>query len=108
MEMWEQKHELHDEQHRGNIRDVAWRPNVGVPCSVLASCTEDGGVAKWTQDMEGQPWRLHSDWKVQGDARRLAWSKAGTLLSVSVGDSGSLLYKEGQGGQWHEVCSYEE
>lgn len=108
MEIWEQKHELSDQQHTGDTRDVAWRPNMGVPSSVLASCTQDGTVATWTQDMEGQPWRLRCCWKVQGDARRLAWSKAGSLLSVSVNENESLLYKEGQDGQWEKVCSYEE
>lgn len=105
MDAWSKQHELSDERHPGTVRDVAWRPNVGIPSSLVASCTEDGLVATWTQEMEGQAWQLHRHWHVEGDARRLTWSRAGNLLAVSVGESGCSLFKEGPGAQWELVSS---
>mmetsp|Transcript_61404 Transcript_61404/g.171675 ORF Transcript_61404/g.171675 Transcript_61404/m.171675 type:complete len:344 (-) Transcript_61404:87-1118(-) len=102
--MWTEKYQLADESHSGAIRDLAWRPNPGIPTSILATCTAEGSVAMWQQDTEGQPWFLQACWKVGGDARRLAWSLEGTLLAVSVGDDGSLLYREAAGGQWEQVA----
>lgn len=101
-EHWTQVRQL-DAVHRGCIQDVAWRPSLGVPRSVIASCAEDGSVVIWGQDMEGQAWRVNAEWKVCADARKLAWSQAGTLLSVSVGDDLATFYKEGLDGQWEEV-----
>lgn len=91
-----------------DVRDIAWRPNIGIPASVLATCTQAGDVATWVQDMDGQAWRLQATWKVPGDARRLAWSKAGTVLSVSIGETGSALFKEGPLGHWSELSTFEE
>lgn len=106
---WTQLHKFHDEEQlSGVMRDVAWRPNVGIPSSVVATCTEGGVVAMWVQDMDGQPWRLQSSWQVGGDARRLAWSSAGTLLAVSVGEMDSLVYKEGPCGHWTQVTSLDQ
>jgi protein transport protein SEC13 len=90
------------------IRDVAWRPNVGIPSSLIATCSEDGTVALWAQDILGRPWRLHCHWKVDGDARRLAWSKAGALLGVSVGEEGTSLYHETKEGPWTLTTTFED
>lgn len=84
---------------------VAWRPNIGLPCHHVVACTDEGQVACWVQDMDGQPWRLGSSWQVPSDARRVAWSWNGTLLSISHGDSGSCLYREGSEGAWEDVTS---
>mmetsp|Transcript_105789 Transcript_105789/g.341279 ORF Transcript_105789/g.341279 Transcript_105789/m.341279 type:complete len:320 (+) Transcript_105789:50-1009(+) len=105
---WKKQQDLVDEQHRGTVQDVAWRPNVGIPSSIIASCTQEGLVATWSQDMEGQPWRLRACWEAGGDARRVAWSQAGSLLAVSLGDDGSAIYKEGSGGQWELVSDAQE
>lgn len=106
---WMQEATLSDDALPSDaVRDVAWRPNVGIPSSIIAACTQGGVVAIWAQDILGQPWRLQSHWKVDGDARRLAWSKAGTLLAVSVGDTGSLLYQETKEGPWKLVTSLED
>mmetsp|Transcript_101980 Transcript_101980/g.186843 ORF Transcript_101980/g.186843 Transcript_101980/m.186843 type:complete len:318 (-) Transcript_101980:72-1025(-) len=102
---WSVQSKLSDEQYCGMPRDVAWRPNVGIPSSMVAFCTQEGCVAIWVQDMDGQPWRLQATWQVDGDARRLSWSKAGTLLGVSVGDANSLMYKEGPAGSWTQITS---
>lgn len=101
---WSKQRDLPAEScHSGALRDVAWRPHAGLPSSCIASCSEDGTIAIWLQDVEGEDWRIQASWAVPGEARRLAWSKAGTLLSVAVGDAGSLLYKEAADGKWLEV-----
>eukprot|EP00747_Dinoflagellata_sp_TGD_P165234 gnl/TRDRNA2_/TRDRNA2_186252_c0_seq1.p1 gnl/TRDRNA2_/TRDRNA2_186252_c0~~gnl/TRDRNA2_/TRDRNA2_186252_c0_seq1.p1 ORF type:complete len:356 (+),score=47.50 gnl/TRDRNA2_/TRDRNA2_186252_c0_seq1:116-1069(+) len=104
-EAWTHEHDLADEQHKGNIRDVAWRPNIGIPSSAIATCIQEGLVAIWVQDIAGYPWRLQACWQVDGDPRRLTWSKGGQLLAVSVGDSSSILYREEPVGQWKQVTS---
>lgn len=107
-EYWSQECILSDDSlPRDAIRDVAWRPNVGIPSSLIASCTQSGVVAIWVQDILGMPWRLQCHWKVDGDARRLAWSKAGALLAVSVGDAGSFLYQETKEGPWSLTTSFD-
>lgn len=105
---WKKLENLTFEGFRGMPRDVAWRPNIGLPSSLVAACTDQGAVAIWVQDMDGQPWRLRTCWLVEGDARRLAWSRAGVLLAVSIGDDGSALYRESMGGEWELVSNLEE
>lgn len=87
----------------GAVRDVAWRPNLGIPSSSVALCFEDGLIQIWTQDMEGQPWTPQVSWRAVS-AMRLAWSKAGCMLAVSHGDR-CQLFKEGLVSQWTEVCN---
>jgi len=108
LEAFKKQESLTADGFRGIPRDVAWRPNVGLPSSLIAACTDQGSVAIWVQDMDGQPWRLRACWQVEGDARKLAWSKAGALLAVSIGDEGSALYREGLGGARDLVSNIEE
>eukprot|EP00041_Stephanoeca_diplocostata_P029223 m.857305 g.857305 ORF g.857305 m.857305 type:complete len:171 (+) comp23519_c0_seq29:862-1374(+) len=35
------------------VRDVAWAPGIGLSCSTIASCSQDGTVLIWTQQTEG-------------------------------------------------------
>ena len=86
------------------MRDVQWRPNMGIPSSSVAACFEDGLVQIRTQDMEGQSWNAQVSWSVNDEAWRLAWSKAGCMLAVSYGMGSCQLFKEGLVGQWTEVC----
>jgi len=108
LDAWRKQDTLVAEGFRGTPRDVAWRPNVGLPSSLIAACSDQGSVAIWVQDMDGQPWRLRTCWQVEDDARRLAWSRAGALLAISIGDEGSALYREGLGGVWDLVSNLEE
>eukprot|EP00929_Paragymnodinium_shiwhaense_P104112 TRINITY_DN68133_c0_g1_i1.p1 TRINITY_DN68133_c0_g1~~TRINITY_DN68133_c0_g1_i1.p1 ORF type:complete len:364 (+),score=59.24 TRINITY_DN68133_c0_g1_i1:58-1092(+) len=102
---WVKQHELIDDaRHRGSVRDVAWKPNDGIPGGCIASCTEEGCVAIWMQEAEGRPWSLRQAWQVVPDARRLAWSEGGIVLSVAVGESGSEVYKETSEG-WQRLSS---
>lgn len=105
---WELVQDLSDGRHTGAVRDVAWRPNLGIPASNVASCTQDGCVGIWVQDVDGQPWRLQSCWNVASDARRLSWSNAGILLAVSAGESRGVLYKEDNVGDWGEVSAFDD
>jgi len=90
----------------GAVCDVAWRPNLGVPSSMLAMCTVKDAIVIWAQDFQGDEWRLRCSWMVQSDLRRLSWSKTGALLAASFGETGSLLYKEVPGGNWEQVHSF--
>ena len=87
------------------VRDVAWRPNLGIPSSSVAMCFEDGLVQIWSQDMEGQAWNIQVSWSVNDEAWRLAWSKAGCMLAVSYGMNSCQLFKEGLVSEWKEVCN---
>lgn len=84
----------------GVVKDVVWRPNMGIPTNQLALCCEQG-VEIWVQHMEGQEWSLQSSLTLR-DASKLAWSRAGALLAVSSAD-GCHIFKEGLVGQWKEV-----
>lgn len=107
---WTEQSRLSSPKLVGSFRDVAWRPNIGIPSSTIATCTE-GTLAIWSQEVDGRDWQLQASWEVassHGDARRLSWSKAGLLLGVSVGDSGMLLYQETAPGSWSLVTACED
>eukprot|EP00933_Yihiella_yeosuensis_P029648 TRINITY_DN23290_c0_g1_i1.p1 TRINITY_DN23290_c0_g1~~TRINITY_DN23290_c0_g1_i1.p1 ORF type:complete len:322 (-),score=43.39 TRINITY_DN23290_c0_g1_i1:109-1074(-) len=105
-EIWSLLHEIPN-AWTSVLRCVVWRPNVGIPSSTLVVASQDGAVQVWVQDMEGQEWSKTASWTVNGDARRLSWSKAGSLLAVSVGDSEGLLFKEGPVGTWSQAATIE-
>ncbi|CAJ1381311.1 unnamed protein product, partial [Effrenium voratum] len=82
---------------------LAWRPNVGLPGNCLAACA-DGVVVLIAQDADGLPFETRQKWSVDGAARRLSWTKAGTMLAVSVDSDKCFLYKEAVGG-WKMAAS---
>lgn len=108
LEVWRKQDTLTADGFTGTPRDIAFRPNVGLPSALIAACSDQGSVAIWVQDMIGHPWRCGTCWQVGGDARKLAWSRAGALLAVSIGDEGSAVYREGMGGAWDLVTNLEE
>jgi len=110
LDCWTHGHDLNNPKHTGAIRAVAWRPNLGIPASVIATSTASGSVAIWMQDMAGQPWILQSCWNVGNDACRLNWSRAGLQLSVSVGSAGHKMFMEDKHstGKWKEVIASAE
>merc|ERR1711861_4175 len=93
-ETWMQEHALERTAHSNWVRDVAWKPNVGVPSSVIASASEDGTVILWIQPMEGFDWRSLDQLQLDSPIWRLAWSVTGTVLAVTDTKQVSL-YKEG-------------
>lgn len=105
---WNEVCQLSSPQLLGQLRDVAWRPNVGTPSSSIAICTEGGCVGTWSQDVEGKDWQLQACWKVEADARRVTWSKAGLLLGVSIGDTDTSVFREERRGCWISVSTSED
>lgn len=91
----------------GTVTDVAWRPNVGIPCSYVAACTDHGTIGIWSQDMDGQDWKLQSAWNVQGEVRRISWSWNGFVLAASIGDAITVLYRQGSQDVWEKIAGYD-
>eukprot|EP00811_Abedinium_folium_P002585 NODE_12374_length_1228_cov_10.443233.p1 GENE.NODE_12374_length_1228_cov_10.443233~~NODE_12374_length_1228_cov_10.443233.p1 ORF type:complete len:323 (-),score=40.88 NODE_12374_length_1228_cov_10.443233:42-1010(-) len=106
---WENQHHFRSGEHVDIVRDVAWRPNLGIAENTIASCAEDGSVVVWTQ-MSGQPWRLLMKWKLDGVAAwQVSWSATGSMLAVSTSKGKVLIYQaKAEGGRWEEVQSFDE
>ncbi|KAL1923406.1 uncharacterized protein VTP21DRAFT_8386 [Calcarisporiella thermophila] len=92
------------------VRDVAWAPNIGLPRSYLASCSQDKTVLIWTQDGPTGGWQkkvLRAE-KFPDVVWRVSWSLAGNVLAVSCGDNKVTLWKETLEGEWKCVSELEE
>lgn len=109
--------------HTDWVRDVAFAPNVGLPRSYLATCSQDRTVLVWTQDGLEAPWSKTSlnpapaaagaagagagagaASKFPDTVWRVSWSVSGNVLAVSCGDGKVTLWKENLKGAW-ECCS---
>merc|ERR1719350_1531391 len=80
--------------HEDWVRDVAWRPNMGIPSNTIASCSEDGALIFWHQAAAGAEWK---PFKVDHNgevAWQLRWSLTGSILAVSTSENEVLMYKE--------------
>jgi len=87
------------DQHADWVRDVAWAPNIGLPYSTIASCSQDGAVIIWTQSAEPNARWTHKELPVKRESNspvwRVSWSITGNILAVSGGASNSVtLWKE--------------
>ena len=100
-EPWTLEHEL--KKHEDWVRDVAWAPSLGLPYNVLASCSEDGVVILWTQEVEGGEWKDVALPKFDGPVWRLSWSATGNVLAVSSGEASVTLWKETLDRGWVQV-----
>jgi len=88
-------------QHNDWVRDVAWAPNIGLPTSTIASCTQDGYVFVWNQDDPNGGWTSKKvGEQFSGVVWRVSWSVAGNILAVSGGDNRISLWKENVDGEW--------
>ncbi|RIB08599.1 WD40 repeat-like protein [Gigaspora rosea] len=90
------------EGHTDWVRDVAWAPNIGLPKSYLASCSQDKTVFIWTQDTPTSSWNkkpLRSE-KFLDVVWRVSWSLSGNVLAVACGDNKVTLWKENLKGEW--------
>lgn len=96
------------DKHTDWVRDVAWAPNIGVPSSTIASCSQDGTVIIWTQDFNSSHWSPKSLPKFPDVVWRLSWSITGNILAVSGGDNKVTLWKEGLDSEWTCISSVEE
>jgi len=96
------------EAHSDWVRDVAWAPNIGLPSTTIASCSQDGSVIVWVQE-EPDPRFLHKViYKSKDVVWRVSWSITGNILAVSGGDNKVTLWKESLEGEWKPVYSMDE
>eukprot|EP00041_Stephanoeca_diplocostata_P029221 m.857239 g.857239 ORF g.857239 m.857239 type:complete len:199 (+) comp23519_c0_seq23:1185-1781(+) len=97
------------------VRDVAWAPGIGLSCSTIASCSQDGTVLIWTQQTEGSSaaredasaWVCTTLRKFTEPVWRVSWSLTGNMLAVSSAESKVTLWKEGIDGTWTQIGDLE-
>lgn len=94
------------EGHSDWVRDVAWAPNLGLPISYIASCSQDRTVLIWSLDSQ-QPQAKWQSRPLRADGEefseplwRVSWSTSGHLLAVSGGDNKVTLWKQNLKGEW--------
>ncbi|XP_061195561.1 protein SEC13 homolog isoform X3 [Saccostrea echinata] len=95
---WKEDQKL--EGHSDWVRDVAWAPSIGLPKSIIASCSQDLRVIIWTND--GNGWTQKVLNKFNDVIWHLSWSITGNILATSGGDNKVSLWKETLNGNW--VC----
>ena len=103
---WVEMHRF--DNHTEWVRDVAWRPNVGIPSHTIASCSEDRSVIIWSQEMDGQPWKMHAKLELPAPVWRVSWSVTGSILAAACGDNTVQLFKESTDNEWVPVTSFNE
>lgn len=98
-EHWVEEAKL--EAHSDWVRDVAWAPSIGLPRSVIASCSQDCRVVIWTNEGgTGATWTPKTLHTFQDVVWHVSWSVMGNILAVSGGDNKVSLWKETLDGQW--------
>jgi len=97
-----------EQQHTDWVRDVAWAPNIGLPSSTIASCSQDGTVVIWTQDHNSTSWTKKVLPKFPDVVWRVSWSITGNILSVAGGDNKVTLWKEGLDSEWKCISTLTE
>lgn len=96
-DQWVEENRL--EMHTDWIRDVAWAPSIGLPRSVIASCSQDKRVVIWTSD-DNHSWNSTILHVFDDVVWSVSWSLTGNILAVSGGDNKVSLWREGNEGQW--------
>jgi protein transport protein SEC13 len=97
---WVLEHVL--DGHSDWVRDVAFAPNIGLPTSYLASCSQDKTVLIWSWDEKSSQWSktpLKNE-KFGEVLWRVSWSISGNILAVSGGDNKVTLWKQNLDGNW--------
>lgn len=89
------------EMHSDWVRDVSWAPSIGLPRSVIASCSQDRRVVIWTSE-DNINWNSTVLHTFEDVVWNVSWSLNGSILAVSGGDNKVSLWKENFEGQW--VC----
>jgi protein transport protein SEC13 len=103
---WEAQHQL--SEHSDWVRDVAWAPNIGLPTSTIASCSQDGTVIIWTQEDPNSAWVPKVLSKFSDVVWRVSWSVTGNILAVTGGDNKVTMWKEGLDGEWKCIQTIDE
>jgi len=96
------KEQLKLEEHKDWVRDVAWAPNIGLPSSIIASCSQDNTVIIWVQEEPNSPW-IPKPIKFNDVVWRVSWSVTGHILAVAGGDNKVTLWKETLDGEWKSI-----
>ena len=91
--------------HREWVRDVAWSPASGVGANYIASCSDDGAVAVWSQAAAGAAWEAQVLPAFDAAVWRVSWSVTGHLLAVSCADNSVTLWKQGGDGRWGQISA---
>lgn len=97
---WTEESKL--EGHSDWVRDVAWAPSIGLPRSIIASCSQDRRVIIWVNDGVTGVWQPRELNTFDDVIWHVSWSVTGNILAVSGGDNKVSLWKESLEGQW--VC----
>jgi len=100
--------ETFEQQHTDWVRDVSWAPNIGLPSSTIASCSQDGTVVIWTQDHNSTNWVKKVLPKFPDVVWRVSWSITGNILAVAGGDNKVTLWKEGLDSEWKCISALSE
>jgi len=103
---WRQEEAL--DQHTDWVRDVAWAPNIGLPSNTVATCSQDGTVVIWSQDLNSNRWDKKVLPKFPDVVWRVSWSVAGNILAVSTGDNKVTLWKENLDNEWKCISQLED
>ncbi|KAJ1886531.1 GTPase-activating protein S13, partial [Kickxella alabastrina] len=108
------------EGHGDWVRDIAYAPNIGLPRTYLASCSQDKNVYIWTQDASltksAASQNAPAEWnRIQLSSTpfpdvvwRVSWSMSGNVLAVSCGDNKITLWKENLKGEWERISEINE
>nr|QBH74139.1 protein transport protein sec13 [Nicoletia phytophila] len=96
-EQWVEAAKL--EGHSDWVRDVAWAPSIGLPRSVIASCSQDRRVIIWSSDNK-TTWKSVVMHTFDDVVWNVSWSLTGNILAVSGGDNKVSLWKESTDGHW--------
>ena len=89
-------------KHGDWVRDVAWAPSIGVPKTMIASCSQDGTVAVWTSENGSGEWKKKELRKFEEGVWKVSWSECGNILAVASGDNKVTLWKDDGSDNW--VC----
>ncbi|CAG0880921.1 unnamed protein product [Cyprideis torosa] len=93
------------EAHHDWVRDVAWSPSIGLPHSLIASCSSDKKVCIHRQETEGGPWTTQLLARLEDVAWHVSWALTGHILAVSSGDNKVSLFKETLDGKWITISN---
>eukprot|EP01098_Paradermamoeba_levis_P005536 TRINITY_DN2330_c0_g1_i1.p1 TRINITY_DN2330_c0_g1~~TRINITY_DN2330_c0_g1_i1.p1 ORF type:complete len:371 (-),score=104.92 TRINITY_DN2330_c0_g1_i1:224-1171(-) len=88
------------EGHSDWVRDVAWAPNIGLPVSTIASCSQDNTVMISTKADDSNVWTKTTLPNFSDVVWRVSWSVTGNILAVSCGDNKVTLWKESLNSKW--------
>jgi protein transport protein SEC13 len=103
---WAVEHEL--ARHTDWVRDVAWAPNIGVPCHTVVSCSQDRTVLVW-KSTDGTSWSSKQLGEQFPDTLwRVNFSPAGNLLAVAGGDNHITMWREKLDGEWECVTNVDQ